>query len=275
MSKFGIEWQINRYYWDGVADNWVHIGGISKPARPQVINRELMEPGTGQREIPVIDVAETRFRLELELLLQRIEGYLQDYAIPTAEGSVPDHTLHFTDGIDNKEMQNCKVGRCEFRCRHGELIKTALTIAARDLVDNTQSPSWDTLDERILSYKKINTISIDGVAVTNWEEVGFGVDHHLEELSLGTDPKPSDIGVGEADYFFDLRISRQTASKLGDVRTGSSKTIVVEIEDNQPKTATFTFSESLLTLSRLEIPGLGHIAERIEAHPRKMTLSVV
>lgn len=280
-SKFGKDFRLNMYVPpdDPDPEEWHSLGGIPKPCRPQAISSEVTEAGTGQRALVTLDAAEIRYRMDVTLLLQRIELYLQTSAIITDEGIVPDHYLAYTDGIETKKLNGAKISRCEFRCRHADLIRTELRIVGKDIVD--QDPpvpplEWEVFPDKVLTYKNLTTVSIGaGDPITNWKEVAWGVDNHVVEESYGVDPKPTDIEELEADYFMEVVMSRKAASQLDLVGTLPAAQIVVT--DNQTptaKVATFDFVDCLVKTSRLEVPGLGALAERVELHPWKMTLTI-
>jgi len=272
MGKFGKEFKINRYYYT-TTDNWESIGGIPTSCRPQRIGRPLVEAGTGQRRLTTVELAELRYRLEVDMLVQRLSPFLTSYAIVSAEGDLPDsdNDLHWTDGVDNKELSDFKTNRCTFNVRHGESLRCRLEFFGKDIVDHGLSPDWEIYDDKTLTFRNITELRLGGTVLTNWKEIIWGVNNNVAEESLGTQPKPADIEDLQADYEFTIVLSREAASKLGD--TGSITNGLVKVTDNVAATTIFTFSEGKLSLSRIEIPGLGYILERLELKPRKLVIS--
>jgi len=274
MGKFGKEFKINRYYYT-TTDNWESIGGIPTSCRPQRIGRPLVEAGTGQRRLTTVELAELRYRLEVDMLVQRLSPFLTSYAIVSAEANLPDsdNDLHWTDGVDDKELSDFKTNRCTFNVRHGESLRCRLEFFGKNIVDHGKTVAWDIYEDRTLTFKNISKLQFGGVVLTNWKEIIWGVNNNVAEESLGTQPKPADIEDLQADYEFTIVISREDASKLGDI--GEIKGGLVQVTDNQatPEIKTFTFSEGRLSLSRIEVPGLGYILERLELKPRKLVIS--
>jgi len=274
LSKWGKEFNLNRYYYD-VVDNWQSLGGIPKPCYPESLAREIAEPGTGTRRFVTLDVAERRFRISPTLLLQRLSPYLTTYAIASGEAGIAAHQLDWTDGAETKKMTDCKVNRCSFIIPHPEKITCELEIFGKNIEDQTKSPSWETYSERVLTFKNVSLLQINDVDVSNWKRIEFGVDNHVGEESLGTEPKPAEVEELEAEYFVRLVLSRKGASKLGSVGVGNDEKVEIAITDNKPTpvTTTFTFTEAVLTRSRIEVPGMGFLLERLEFMPRKLTIA--
>jgi len=274
LSKWGKEFNLNRYYYD-VVDNWQSLGGIPKPCYPESLAREIAEPGTGTRRFVTVDVAERRFRISPTLLLQRLSPYLTTFAIASGEAAIAAHQLDWTDGAETKKMTGCKVNRCSFIIPHADKITCELEIFGKNIENQTLSPSWETYPERVLTYKDVSLFQINDVDVSNWKRIEFGVDNHVAEESLGIEPKPAEVEELEAEYFVRLVLSRKGASKLESVGAGNDEKVEIAITDNQPTpvTTTFTFTEAVLSRSRIEVPGMGFLLERLEFRPRKLTVA--
>jgi len=270
MSQFGKAFKINLSSGTGA---WTPIGGIAKPCRIEAVARHILEAGTGQRKAVILDVSEIRYAIPATILVQRLSPYLTGYAIKTGEGSLPAHKIHWTDGVDIKQLDGCKVGRCQFGVRHGGNLVCDLTIVGKTLSDLTTEPTWQTYPEKALTYKNISSFKINTTSITNWKRIEWGVDNHVVEESLGVDPKPSEVEETLAEYSAACVISRKAASQLASV--GAAKTVEIKVTDNQSpaKTTTFTFKNALMTLSRVEVPGLELELERIEFKPESLTIS--
>jgi len=274
LSKWGKDFNLNRYYYD-VGDNWQSLGGIPKPCYPESVAREIAEPGTGTRRFVTLDVAERRFRISPTLLLQRLSPYLTTYAIASGEAAIAAHQLDWTDGVETKKITDCKVNRCSFTIPHGDKITCELEIFGKNIATQTKTPTWETYTERTLTFKNVSLFQIDDINVTNWKRLEFGVNNHVAEESLGTEPKPAEVEELEAEYFARVILSRKFASYLGSVGAGNDMKVEIGITDNQPTpvTTTFTFTEAVLTRSRIEVPGMGFLLERLEFRPRKLTIT--
>jgi len=270
MSQFGKAFKINLSSGTGA---WTPLGGIAKPCRIEAVARHILEAGTGQRKAVVLDVSEIRYAIPATIKVQRFQPYLTGYAIKSGEGALPAHKIHWTDGKDIKQLDGCKVGRCFFRVRHGGDLICDLTIVGKTLSDLTPEPTWQTYPEKALTYKNISSFKINTTAITNWKAIEWGVDNHVVEESLGVEPKPSEVEETLAEYSVACVISRKDASQLASV--GTAKAIEIKVTDNQSPavTTTFTYSKALITLSRIEIPGLELELERLEFKPETLTIS--
>lgn len=274
-SKFGMEFRLNEYVTTPVPA-YYNLGGHCKPVRPQAIGREMTEEGTGTRKLAELDLAELRFVLETTIVTQQIEGYIAGHLFPTDEGPVPEHVLRYTDGIEKKEMTGVKCSKGAISIRHGGFVATDLTLVAKDIEDFVDaSPAWEILDIRPMSFRDVQGLFIDTVEVTNWKDIAFSIDNHLEELSLGTDLGPTDIGEGLADYKFEVTLSRKIASYLDDIKAGALVDCQFNLDTHQTpgRRAIFSLKDCLYTLHRLEVPGLGSMAEKVELKPWKLELT--
>jgi len=270
MAYFGKEWRVNRFT-DGATPTYHPLGKI-KEATPQVVPRTSVETATDTRSIDKV-ISELAISMDILLLLQRWD-YIVNYAIISGEGSVPSHTLRWTDGGALKEFQSVKVNTCRFTIPIGELIKVALNVIGKDMVDFT-GPSWASWGEKGVRWNDVTTLTLGGTNLLGvFREVNFEVNNNVMQEYYGTGIKPQEVEEGEATYSASIVLPRKLADQIATALAGTEPTFVVAIKTREatPVTKTFTFNNCSLG-TRIEVRGLALELEAIDLEPESLTVS--
>jgi len=273
-AQFGKNWKINRVA-KGTPDVYYQLGGTVLDAHidPRITVHE--EAGSGTRQLVSQQVVAAKPVVEWTQTIRRLDDYITSYAMITAEGAVPAHTLYVTDGAEHHDFSSNKVNSCRISIRQLESIKAALSV----FVKTHDVATLDTFLYRTdpAMYKDaVTTLTLNTVAVTKWSEIEFGIDNNVVQEILGTTILPSEVEEGEARYFMRITRGRVGAtSKFGEALSGTEQDFVIALTDNQssPVTKTFTFADMLLRTARKEDRALGIIMERLEGVGKSMVIS--
>lgn len=266
----GINWRINRVA-TGV---YYQIGGTVLDAiiDPRVTVHE--EEGSESRQLASQKPVEAKPMIEWTMNLRRLDDYITNYAMITAEGSVPAHTLYATDGVESHDLGECKVNTCMININVTESIKAKLQV----LIKTHAVPSLGTFlyrTEAAMYKDAVTTLTLGGSAVTHWNQIEFGVDNGAYQEVLGTPIMPAEVDVQAAKYSMRITRALNTSSKFATALAGTAQTFVIALQDNQtvPVTKTFTFANMYLTTSRKEDKALGLVMERIEGKGKSLVIT--
>lgn len=270
LAYWGKSFKLNR-----IAGSTCSAIGIPKNPRPHVRARSFTELGTEARTLSLRKAMEVLPGIEFDLVLQDF-SYLETYAMVTAEGVVPAHDIVFTDGVEIGKFSNCKVARCEMSVPRAS-VEAAITILAESYAVVSPAPSWDTpIAFDPMTFMDVQSFTIGGGSdlKTLFRDLRFAVDNRVVAEYFGTGVTP-DVEEQEAVYSGSVVIPRTAAALLADVLTGTPVEVVISLKDHEttPVTKTFTFSDCILTLSRIEIRGLGIELERIEWEPTSLAIT--
>ena len=261
-SKFGKAFKLNRVV-SGTPYTHYELGGRIIRAVPTMNGDTYREPVTGTRTLDILKQTGVVPGIDFTMNIKRLEDYITTYAMITAQGAVPAHSLGYTDGYEQNEFAQSKVDRCNIVVRRGESIKAELSVLAEDL--DTFSPATFLYHTEKAMMWNDATLNIDG-SITNWREFAFGVNNNVVAEFLGVGLTPSEVEELEALYSGYAIISRKVDSKFATVKEGSDVSIAIALTDHQtsPVTKNFVFADSILKISRVEVAGLGLELERIE-----------
>jgi len=262
VSYFGKSFELNRVVENGTYTHY-ELGGRPIRATPTMRGDVYKEPVTGTRALDVLKQTGVVPGFDWTMNLKVLTDYITTYAMVTAEGAIPAHSLGFTDGVESNELKLAKVDRCNIVVRRGESVKAELSAIGEDLDIFVPATFLHKTEEPIMWTDVV--LAIDG-GVTNWREFGFGVNNNVVAEFLGTGLVPTDVEELQAEYFGHVIISRKTTSRFSGVKGGDAAIISVALTDHQtvPVTKTFTFAAGILKTSRIEVAGLGLELERIE-----------
>jgi len=272
-AQFGKNWKINRVV-KGTPDVYHELGGSVLNARidPRVTVYE--EVGSGQRQLTAQKAVAAKPLVEWTQNIRRLDDYITTYAMITAEGVVPAHTLYVTDGVEHHDFSLAKVNEVRISIRQLESIKAAISVFGK--THNTPELGTFLYQTEAAMFKDAVTTLTLGAAVTKWSDIEFGVNNNIIQEILGTTITPSEVEEKEARYFMRITRARVGAtSKFGDALDGTEQDFVIALVDKQttPVTKTFTFADMVLTTSRIEDRGLGIVYERIEGKGKSLVIT--
>jgi len=272
-AQFGKQWKINRVV-KGTPDVYHQLGGTILDARidPRLTVHE--EAGSYQRQLASQQVVAAKPIIEWTQNIRRLTDYITTYAMITAEGAVPAHTLYATDGAEHHDFSLSKVNACRISIRQLESIKAALSVCIK-------TPATATLDTFLYQtdpamYKDaVTTLTLNASPVTKWSEIEFGVNNNVLQEVLGTTITPTEVEEQEARYSMRITKAKVGAGKFADAIAGTVQDFVIALADNQssPVTKTFTFADMYLSSARIEDRALGVIMERIEGRGKSLVIS--
>lgn len=270
MSGYGINWKIGRY----LNPTYYALGGTVLEASldPRVTVHE--EAGSGQRQLASQKAVEAKPTLEWTQNIRRLADYINAYCMPTAEGAIPAHTLHVTDGIEPHELGGVKVNSCMITIKVSDSIKAKISA----MIKTHTTASIGTFSEatEAAMYKNaVTSVTLGGGALTQWQQIEFGVDNKVLQETLGNQLMPAEVQEQEALYTMRITRAMNTASRFGLALAGTSQTFVIALTDNQsnPVTKTYTFADMYLTTARKEDRALGLIMEKIEGKGKSLVIT--
>ena len=270
---YGDKYKINRFE----SPAYYGLGGTVMTATidPDAEIATEVGCGEGTRAIAFRKIAAVRPKISWTQNIRRLVDYITLNALITAEGAVPEHNLAVDEGAGGLHLfTGCKVNTCRITIRQSESIKAALEVLAKARSTQTTWTFVKATDEAM--YKTaLTTLSIGGVAETKWQEVEFGVDNNVIQEMLGVSILPTEVGERQALYSGHIIRAVAQASLVPDVLTGTPKTIVITLTDNQatPVAKTFTFTNAELRRSQVQARGLDMIIERIEWEGKTMVIT--
>jgi len=272
----GKDFRLQRFT-DGVTPTYHNLGGIVEPCEPVVGGEPITAVGVGVRQLALLKTARSFAQINPTILLQVLDDYITSHAMISGEGSVPEHILRWTDGVENRGLKKAKVSTCELRLVHGDILRADLVVEG--LYDATTfTPSWESeYDFDPITHDKLTTFTIGAYDFKDeFKELVWGVDHNLEREYAGPTLEPRGLIEKEAIYRGSFLITKEaTDDLLEGARIGTEWDIVISIEDNQPTpvTKTFTFDDVILTDVRLIKRGLGAEYRRVAWQGAKLTIT--
>jgi len=271
-TVFGTDYQINRK----VATVYYGLGGTpyEPTLDPDATIVTEVGCGEGSRAISAQKIVAVNPKLSWTMNVRKLDDYITLNGMITAEGAVPSHDLAVKIGTEYHLLTACKVNTCKITIRQKETVKAALEVLAKG---RSAGASWTFVKATDAAMWKdsLITLSIAGTPVTNWSEVEFGVDNKVVQESLGVDILPTEMGEREAVYSGYILRAVNVATLIPDVISGTPKTIVMALRDNQgtPVTKTFTFANATLKTSRVNVRGLEMVMERIEWEAKGLVIT--
>ena len=230
--------------------------------------------GEGSRTIAAQKITEVRPKISWNMNVRKLQDYILNNAMISGEGAVPSHDLAVKIGSEYHLLTGCKVNTCKLTIRQKETVKAAIEVLAKD---RSAGSSWTfaKATENAMWKNALTTLSIGGSSVTNWSEVEMGVDNKVIQEILGTNVKPTEIGEREAIYSGYILRTVNAATLVPDVISGTQKTVIITLTDNQtvPVAKTFTFANANLKTSRVNVRGLEIVWERIEWEAKGLVVS--
>lgn len=274
-AQYGKTWRINRVVKD-TPDVYHNLGGTVLDARidPRVTIHEEVGSGEG-RQLSAQKPVAAKPLVEWTQNIRSLTDYLTTYAMITAEGAVPAHTLYVSDGAEHHDFSLAKVNSCRISIRQLETIKAALSVFGKTYLTPTIG-TFLASSVKAMYKDAVTTLTLNTTPVTKWSEIEFGVDNTVLQEILGTNIEPAEVEEQEARYT--MRITRArvgAASKFGDAIAGTKQDFVIALQDKQgsPVTKTFTFADMYLTSARIEDRELGLVMERIEGKGKSLVIT--
>lgn len=270
---YGKAWKINRVT-KGTPDVYSKLGGTVLDARidPRITIHEEVGSGEG-RQISAQKIVAAKPVVEWTMNLRKLTDYITAYAMITAEGAVPAHTLYVTDGSEHHDFSLCKVNSCRITIRQTESIKAALSVFIKTHATATINTFLKNTEAAM--YKDaVTTLTLNTDPITKWSEIEFGVDNNVLQEVLGTDITPSEVEEQEARC--SMRITRArvgTEGKFAEALAGTVQDFVITLTDADELAKTFTFADMYLSVARKEDRGLGIVMERIEGKGKSLVIS--
>jgi len=274
-AQFGKAYKINRVV-KGTPDVYHELGGTVLGGRidPRVTVHEEVGSGEG-RQLSAQKAVAVKPIIEWTQNIRRLEDYITTYAMITAEGVVPAHTLYVTDGAEHHDFSLAKVNSCRISIRQTASINAAISVFGKTRAAPTLGTFLYQTDPAM--YKNaVTTLTLNTAPVTGWRDIEFGVDNNVVQEVLGTAITPAEVEEQEARYFMRITKARIGAtSKFVDAYSGTVQDFVIALQDGQgtPVTKTFTFADMYLTTARIEDRELGMILHRIEAKGKSLVIS--
>jgi len=237
-STTGKSWAIGTY----VDSTPANLGGIPFDVKITKKATVTKESGTGQRKLASIDTSGIYWVIDFKLKVQVLATFINAKCMITAEGALPSFNLYTDDGTTKRGFTGCYVNTCQIDVGQTGAMTASIQVIALANEDKTLTITQAT--EAPMTKASVTAPVINGVTITAWQKISFGVNNNVEVVATGNGAAMTEIFAKQAEYSGSIQLVKK-ASMIFAYSTDVNGDLVLAFVDNQssPITKTYTFDE--------------------------------
>jgi hypothetical protein len=269
MATTGLNWVLGRY---SGASPYAIGGKLASVPSIEKHGENTLTPGTGSRQAD-LDSTNIFWSLDFKSKMQILTTYFNAYAMITAEGALPSHSLYTYDGITKRGFTGCLVDKASLEINQTGPIIGSYNVIATGNEDKDLTITQDT--EAVMTKAALTTLTVGGVSkLTKFTSVRMAVDNHVAKQASGTGHSITDAYAKHASYEIDIEIVKTAALTYG-YDTTRQATVVLALTDNQgtPVTKTYTFANMAVRSNAYRVDELGLTFEKINGEGNSVVIT--